>query len=380
MNDACNRSHAWPVLLLVSVATACNASGRDDSLSTGFGDAPVGDSTSDTGAAQDDSSGPTDPILDVGSPDDPAPECASISQTTMIESLPSDIVMVAVGEHGSVLDFRNEITAMLEFIRAEGVEDGHAVFVVDGEPMPDERLFPGCQGWVCCWGVGECPADDLASFLPHAVVDASIDATQPLAAVIATAGQWRDTLRPEARKHVWFIAPDNRDEVMDADAFATAFEALGPSYDGFTAHAFIGGDASQIDASGGTLGDLVSATGGTYHDHSLGNYWAPDFYSAVLEGINKTALLCSYDIPAPPEGLTFDKQKVNVDYDEGNGLETIGYVSSLAECAQSGPGWYYDDEAAPTEILMCPSSCDRFKSAQNATIDIRFGCETIPAG
>ena len=43
-------------------------------------------------------------------------------------------------------------------------------------------------------------------------------------------------------------------------------------------------------------------------------------------------------------------------------------------------GWYYDDFADPQRILMCPQTCARFEALQAASIDIRFGCTTIPAG
>jgi hypothetical protein len=39
-------------------------------------------------------------------------------------------------------------------------------------------------------------------------------------------------------------------------------------------------------------------------------------------------------------------------------------------------GWYYDNDAAPTKVLSCPASCERFK-ATGGKVDVLFGCTSV---
>jgi hypothetical protein len=75
---------------------------------------------------------------------------------------------------------------------------------------------------------------------------------------------------------------------------------------------------------------------------------------------------------------TLDYDKVNVQYTPGGGMpQLIGNVATAAACdAQSG-GWYYDNNASPTKILLCPVTCSTVSSDPNAKIEILLGCDTI---
>jgi hypothetical protein len=84
---------------------------------------------------------------------------------------------------------------------------------------------------------------------------------------------------------------------------------------------------------------------------------------------------CSWDIPPPPDGQTFDKTRVNVRYTASDGSETP-YGKVEGECGDR-QGWYYDDESAPTKILVCPATCDAIQDDPDARIDIVFGCATV---
>jgi hypothetical protein len=96
--------------------------------------------------------------------------------------------------------------------------------------------------------------------------------------------------------------------------------------------------------------------------------------------IQSTQLECDWVIPEPPEGETFDREQVNVDFGaDGIATQTIGAVPSEADCALYQGGWYYDDPANPTQIHACPTTCDVIKSSIGARIDIKFGCATIPS-
>ena len=71
--------------------------------------------------------------------------------------------------------------------------------------------------------------------------------------------------------------------------------------------------------------------------------------------IGGSLLSCEFEIPPPPQGESFDPDEVNVEFSDGIGNVTpIGRVDDEAGCAQVSGGWYYDDLANPTTILMSP--------------------------
>ena len=75
-----------------------------------------------------------------------------------------------------------------------------------------------------------------------------------------------------------------------------------------------------------------------------------------------------------------DFEKVNVDFNDGMGnVLPIGKVNAEADCANVMDGWYYDDPNAPTKILVCPQTCAKIQIAPMASMNIKFGCETIIA-
>ena len=45
-------------------------------------------------------------------------------------------------------------------------------------------------------------------------------------------------------------------------------------------------------------------------------------------------------------------------------------------CTAAG-GWYYDNPASPTKIILCPATCDEVKTFNEASIEIVLGCATV---
>lgn len=89
-------------------------------------------------------------------------------------------------------------------------------------------------------------------------------------------------------------------------------------------------------------------------------------------------LECEWKIPDPPEGETFDRNKVNVRFTaEGVSATDIGRVDEMAACASASEiAWHYDDPDEPTRILACPNACEAIQSASGSKVDIVLGCET----
>lgn len=97
----------------------------------------------------------------------------------------------------------------------------------------------------------------------------------------------------------------------------------------------------------------------------------------ALNAIRGELLDCQFDIPQPDMG-TLDHDEVNVQYTpEGASQPTIvPRVGGLAECG-SEIAWYYDDPAAPTQIVMCPAACDQLEALGDVELQIVLGCDTV---
>jgi hypothetical protein len=100
----------------------------------------------------------------------------------------------------------------------------------------------------------------------------------------------------------------------------------------------------------------------------------------ALNSIRGTVLLCEYTIPQPSTG-TIDPDKINVSYTPSGGQPvTIGRVGDVSACDATAGGWYYDVPGAPTNVIMCPATCDVLKSSANGQAQILFGCKTQTGG
>jgi hypothetical protein len=136
------------------------------------------------------------------------------------------------------------------------------------------------------------------------------------------------------------------------------------------------GGTTVIDLTqGGTQAAILAALNGI-RDTVVTTVTTPVTTTTTIE----TKLDCQWRIPAPENGETFDKNKVNVEFTPA-GAPPIpyGWVPSEGDCVAAGNGWYYDDVDAPTEVRVCPQTCDTIKASTGGRVDLKFGCERIPA-
>jgi hypothetical protein len=93
--------------------------------------------------------------------------------------------------------------------------------------------------------------------------------------------------------------------------------------------------------------------------------------------VERQALPCAWQIPAPPSGALLDPARVNVRLSQPDGsAASLAGVPGAADCSASG-GWYYDDALAPSQILACPATCDALGVAPETRVDLLFGCKTV---
>ncbi|MBK8936785.1 MAG: VWA domain-containing protein [Polyangiaceae bacterium] len=320
-------------------------------------------------------------------------ECAGVSSTATAELQPADII-IAVDTSGSMdeesAEVQQNLNTFASLIVASGI-DVHVVLIADAGVCIPAPL-----------GSGQCGgADESLPAFRHVVQ--TVSSSDSLQVMLNTYPQWSASLRPEATKTLAVVSDD--DSSLDAASFTSQLLALDPTFQGFKFDAIVsstgpdecifGGcffncgacqnpccDQSQFcqpfSAEEGTVyKQLVQQTTGVFGDLCSQDF-GPVFQDMATAVVQASQLSCEYDIPPPPEGETLDPGLVNVRYTPGSGdpATTIYNVPGGAgDCGAAG-GWYYDDLVAPTQIIVCPTTCATLQGDANGQVDVLFGCET----
>ncbi len=132
-----------------------------------------------------------------------------------------------------------------------------------------------------------------------------------------------------------------------------------------------------IGVAGSTIANLnkIAEAGGTGKAYDITQDITA--FSAKMAEIRAEALGCDIEIPESPEQI--DYEEVNFTYTpKGMGSPKIlPRADDLADCTNQ-PGWYYDNNTAPTKLILCPASCSTVEADSNAKIAVLFGCKSIP--
>jgi hypothetical protein len=131
-------------------------------------------------------------------------------------------------------------------------------------------------------------------------------------------------------------------------------------------------DAAEV---GTVHQELVTQTQGVAGDLCLQQF-DPVFDELAMNVVTNAEVACDWAIPPPPPGKSLDKEKINVKFTQTDGtVVDLGRIPP-GEACDGREGWHYDDEAAPTTVISCPASCDRFRSG-GGKVDVLFGCKTV---
>jgi hypothetical protein len=127
---------------------------------------------------------------------------------------------------------------------------------------------------------------------------------------------------------------------------------------------------NQIAASGGTQQALIVDAAGADPGGQ---------FLKAMQAIETSVLLgCQYQIPKPQGTTTFDPNKVNVQFTPNGSTPTlIKHVDNAGACNPTDGGWFYDNPAAPTQIILCDSTCTNINGGDAATVEIVLGCASI---
>ena len=168
-------------------------------------------------------------------------------------------------------------------------------------------------------------------------------------------------------------------DIDPVSAIAAAGLAATPSIETFVIGVFGPDDVAQ-DAPGNL--DKIATAGG--HMNAFIVDTTKDVtaqFLAALDAIRGGKLECAFQIPQPAAGESLDYQKVNVRVKTAAGTGSLYYVAKAELCDATTGGWYYDEDpttgATPTQIIACPTSCTAFQAANDASVEIALGCQTV---
>jgi hypothetical protein len=122
--------------------------------------------------------------------------------------------------------------------------------------------------------------------------------------------------------------------------------------------------------------DAIAAAGGTKQAFLVSDTNVQQDLVMALTAIQGAVLPCQYAVPTSSLGQALDFGKVNVQYTAGGGaVQEFQKVVSLADCTPGGKLWYYDDNTAPTQILLCPDTCQAVAGDPAAKVNVVLDCK-----
>ncbi len=122
-----------------------------------------------------------------------------------------------------------------------------------------------------------------------------------------------------------------------------------------------------------TLLNAIANAGGTTMINLTGSSNLNADLTAALQGIRSALITC--DIPIPNAGQV-DPNQIDVDY-LPNGMTPatpLTQVTNAAACSGASDEFFLDDNAAPTEVTLCPSTCNTVQADPNAAIEVVGAC------
>lgn len=367
----------------------------------------------------------------------PDAACATAVEEAEVERLPVDIIWVvdnSVSMEPAITQVNAGLNDFAALIAASGLDYRVIMLALRGS---GEISVGGRSRYGVCIPpplAGNSSCGDGTRFFQ---VEVDIHSTQPIEQILGTLGQtsgytegmqhgsapWRDLLRPEATKTFVVVTDDNSRTCDtgpgscaggDPPLTVTSLEdfpggpnpfnsrQLGPGiltaeygdlFDGYLFSGIYGwGSEANPDvlcmypggdeppSSGPTYTALVDRTGGVRAQICSGaSAWAPFFDSVATAVTGTSRIECTLAFPPPPDGMALDVDRVNVTIRGESGETTLPRVDGAGACG-AGDGWHYDDPVSPSEVTLCPASCDFAREQITDTshgISVLFGCETI---
>lgn len=371
---------------------------------------------------------------------DPDAACATASSPAIVERLPVDIIWV-VDNSGSMAPAIDQVRAGIndfaDQLFASGLDYRMILLSLQ---TPVSGRYPICidpplAGPACSNGERFFHVSvDIRSTQPVEQILGTLAQSVGYRVGEAAGGApWRDLLRPGATRSIVVVTDDNsrtcdlpfggtclRDGThapLTATSLedypgglnpyngsgSTSMRALGPGlltptygdlFEGYVFNAIYGwgsetdpdvactyADGSPDPSPGQTYTALVNRTGGVRARICDGAAaWGPFFDAVATSVLGNSRIACDLAVPMPPAGMIFLPGQVNVLVDGTSGEQLIGRVLDVAGCDATRGGWYYDDNTTPTQIFLCPSTCEFAQgeiTEPGTGLNVLFGCDSV---
>ncbi|MFO0664578.1 MAG: hypothetical protein U0174_11540 [Polyangiaceae bacterium] len=277
---------------------------------------------------------------------------------------------------GEMVQIRTNVNAFASKIGQSGL-DYTVMFIVK------KATSPAQTGNVICVPapLGGANCTDNPPLFHH--LDKSVGSTNSLSILqseYATGINWSSHLRADSTK-VFVEVTDDNSSVSD-----TAFDAFllskAPMFGteqkrNYIFHSIVGWtegtlltDTSMCNTAAGngmTYRKLSTLTGGIVDSVCKTDY------SGVLDNMAKgivDRLACTLGIPTSAQA---DPTKMVVQVTPPNGSpKTLTQVTDISKCASIQDAWYYDDNAAPKQIILCKSTCE---ASNGSKVEALVGCK-----
>ena len=226
-------------------------------------------------------------------------------------------------------------------------------------------------------GAAGCPDTNSDRFL-H--VREPIHSREAMAEAMRTVGQWQGFLRPDSRVHFVFVTDDDERGSTMASQFANFADTTVGLAGRWTSHAIVD-FVGYIDGCG-IFGDTCSCGDGrgeqylqlaTLHDGLQLSICEPDWsplFASLRERISLSdPVPCTFALPSPGDQYEVDYTAISVRSVTGAASTDVPAVFDAAACGPEG-GWYLDNRANPTAMLLCPTTC----AADADAVEVDLSC------
>ena len=191
---------------------------------------------------------------------------------------------------------------------------------------------------------------------------------------LAGAQAWDEALRSLAPEHFGPYSADDPDEGRNYAWYSiVGMEENSPATEPWPPTEGIVNDTCPEGVAAGVgYQHLSIMTDALRYPNCLNNDFDAVF-NAIAQGvIDRSQVPCEFEFPEV-EGI-IDPSKIQVSYVPGGSSSSQAFDRVADAGACSGEQVYFDDNDAPTKVLLCPDACALVQADEGAKISLDFGC------